>query len=71
MKARYLCIIEFLLIVFISACTKKNDDFLALKNDFEDIFMEYRNTNFSYTKEELIKLREDMVRILKKEGEKW
>lgn len=71
MKEICFYIITFLLIFLVSACTKKNNDFLALKNDFEDIFMEYRDTNFSYTKEELIKLREDMIKILKKEGRKW
>lgn len=60
-----------LILLVLLSCSKKKDDFVPLKNDFENIFVECRDTNFIYTKEELIEIRSDMAKILKQEGEKW
>lgn len=62
--------IIFLIMCFLSSCSEKKDDFISLKNDFENIFVEYRDTNLGYTKEELLKIRSDMIKFLKKEGAK-
>lgn len=61
----------FLTGVLVSSCTHRNQEFLPLKDDFEDIFTEYRDTNFIYTKEEMMEIRDNLCKILKKEGEKW
>ena len=57
---KYILIVAFVIV----GCSREGDNFISLKNDYENIFSVVRDTNFVYKKEDLITIRKELTKIL-------